>query len=311
MTDADVGLRALETVGGLLVFGVFVIGLLGLVRRKRERAEAPVKKVPLWVRFGTLVGLAIAILLPAYLGPVPFLVVVVLLLLQATREFCDMLAAGGTPPHRWIALLAAGALPIAAWAYGMVGLLAALGALVPLALLVALARGDLPGLPARAGGLIAGMMYLGFLGSFMVLLRAGDGGFGRVLFFIMVIQLADVFGLVGGLAFGKRQLAPTLSPGKTWEGTVGSAIAGMAGAALFQFGVPALPLPMALAAGLALFLAGLFGDLLASGFKRAVGLKDFGTLLPGHGGVLDRFDGYFPAAPLALLLFTLMGLKLM
>ncbi|MDB5099231.1 MAG: phosphatidate cytidylyltransferase, partial [Cyanobacteria bacterium RYN_339] len=66
--------------------------------------------------------------------------------------------------------------------------------------------------------------------------------------------------------------------------------------------VPEVHLLVALAFGLVLFIVGLVGDLLASGFKRAVGLKDFSALLPGHGGILDRFDGYLLAAPVAWVL---------
>jgi phosphatidate cytidylyltransferase len=303
MTEWEIGLRACWTVGGLFGFGILVIFALGIARRKRnaDALETPTKKVPLWARYATLVGLALALLVPAYVGEAPFAVVVGLLVVLGLREFWGMLAAGHVQAHRKTGYLGALGVVMAAFYAGPTGLGLAVMAAFWVILSVSLFGKDLPSLPARAGGTTLGVLYVGGLAAFFVLLRHGDFGFGRVLFFLMVIQLADVFGLVGGLAFGRRPLAPTISPGKTLEGTLGSAAAAVAGAALFAFAVPLVPLPIALGFGLVLFGVGLVGDLLASGFKRAVGLKDFGALLPGHGGILDRFDGWLLAAPVAWL----------
>jgi phosphatidate cytidylyltransferase len=114
---------------------------------------------------------------------------------------------------------------------------------------------------------------------------------------------ADVTGYVVGSMVGRRKLAPRISPGKTWEGT----IAGFVAAALAvwfvgtQVFAPSLPpeilAPVALIAG----PAALFGDLLESALKRAAGVKDSGTLFPGHGGVLDRIDSLLLVAPVIAL----------
>jgi phosphatidate cytidylyltransferase len=304
MSELEIGVRALWTVGGIFGFGILVILLLGLVRRKKVSAATDagaVKKVPLWARYATLVGLAVAVLVPAYFGELPFAAIVGLLVLLGMHEFWGMLAAAEVKAHRVTGYLGGLGLVAAALVWGPAGIGIAVTAALLVVLTVALFGGELESLPARAGGTALGVLYVGLLASFFVLIRHGHIGFGRVLFFLMVIQLADVFGLVGGLAFGRRPLAPTISPGKTWEGTLGSAAAAIGGAALFAFAVPALPLLVALAFGLVLFIAGLVGDLLASGFKRSVGLKDFGAFLPGHGGILDRFDGYLLAAPVAWL----------
>lgn len=304
MTPAAIGLQALWTVGGLFGVGIVLVLALGLVRR-RKAAESPdgVKKVPLWARYATLVGLALAVLVPAYLGELPFAAVVALLVILGLHEFWGMLAQAGVRAHRVAGYAGGLALVGAALAWGPSGIGLAIAALLVVLLPVALFGGELASLPARAGGTALGVLYVGLLASFMVMLRHHPvQGFGHVLFFLMVIQLADVFGLVGGLAFGQKPLAPALSPGKTWEGTIGSGVAALLGAALFSFAVPEVKLPVALAFGLVLFVVGLLGDLLASGFKRAVGLKDFSALLPGHGGILDRFDGYLLAAPVAWLL---------
>lgn len=306
MSDLALGLQAARVVGGLFGFGILVVLALTLVRRRKAEVDgaAPLKKVPLWARYLTLVFLALVVLFPAYLSEWSFFTLVTLLVLLALREFWTMLAAGGVHAHRLagyaggLAILGSGAM------YGVSGLGVGIVAATLLVLPTALFSGELPTLPARAGGTLLGVLYVAGLGSFLELLRHGSLGFGRVLFFLMVIQLADVFGLVGGLAFGKRALAPTLSPGKTWEGTIGSGLAALAGAWLFAFAIPELPVPIALVYGAVLFVASLLGDLLASGFKRAVGLKDYSALLPGHGGILDRFDGYLFAAPIAWALFN-------
>jgi phosphatidate cytidylyltransferase len=127
-----------------------------------------------------------------------------------------------------------------------------------------------------------------------------------LLFLIVLIAAADVGAYFGGRAFGRRKLAPLVSPGKTWEGFFAGMLA--AGAAAWAaapiFGQPVLPW---LAVCLLVAQVSVVGDLVESMFKRHVGLKDSGGLLPGHGGVLDRIDGFTAAAPAFLLGLHLIG----
>jgi phosphatidate cytidylyltransferase len=110
---------------------------------------------------------------------------------------------------------------------------------------------------------------------------------------------ADIAAYVVGSLIGRRKLAPRISPGKTWEGT----IAGFLAAAIAvwfvgtQVFVPSLPTDILVPVALAVGPAGLFGDLLESALKRAAGVKDSGTIFPGHGGVLDRIDSLLLVAP--------------
>jgi phosphatidate cytidylyltransferase len=114
---------------------------------------------------------------------------------------------------------------------------------------------------------------------------------------------ADVAAYVVGSLIGRRKLAPRISPGKTWEGT----IAGFVAAALAvwfvgtQVFVPSLPTEILAPVALVVGPAALFGDLLESALKRAAGVKDSGTLFPGHGGVLDRIDSLLLVAPVIAL----------
>jgi phosphatidate cytidylyltransferase len=118
-----------------------------------------------------------------------------------------------------------------------------------------------------------------------------------VLGLVLLVISADIGAYFAGRRFGKRKLAPRVSPGKTWEGAVG----GLGVVALVAWGGAAhlgLPLPAAVAFGCAVGIFSVIGDLTESMFKRAAGLKDSGSLLPGHGGLLDRIDSVTAAAPL-------------
>jgi phosphatidate cytidylyltransferase len=132
-------------------------------------------------------------------------------------------------------------------------------------------------------------------------LQISSAGFARgpfiVLWLVLMVCAADIGAYFAGRAFGRRKLAPRVSPGKTWEGAVGGMLAvvlvAAAGAVYFKLAVPAV---MGFGVGLGIF--SIVGDLTESMFKRAAALKDSGTLLPGHGGLLDRIDSVTAAAPL-------------
>jgi phosphatidate cytidylyltransferase len=124
-----------------------------------------------------------------------------------------------------------------------------------------------------------------------------DQGPKLLLYLIIVVQLSDVLQYVVGKTLGRRRIAPRVSPNKTWEGTIGGIAAATAiGTALWW----ATPFSPAAAAAIALLicLAGFAGGLVMSAIKRDRGVKDFGTLIAGHGGVLDRIDSLCFAAPL-------------
>ena len=123
------------------------------------------------------------------------------------------------------------------------------------------------------------------------------GGPRVVLWLVLMVCAADIGAYFAGRTFGKHKLAPRVSPGKTWEGAVGGLImvALVAGCGAVYFG---LPLGNIVAFGFCVGIFSIIGDLTESMFKRAAALKDSGTLLPGHGGLLDRIDSVTAAAPL-------------
>jgi phosphatidate cytidylyltransferase len=155
-------------------------------------------------------------------------------------------------------------------------------------------------LPARLAGTLVGVLFVAVQGGFLVLLRRD--GFGPLVFFYFVTSFNDVFSLVGGLVLGRRKLAPLLSPGKTWEGVVAGQAAASQAAWAFGFSHTQQSLPLALGLAAILAATGVIGGLFASAIKRAAGAKDFGRCLPGHGGVLDRFDTTLFSAPIVWLL---------
>jgi len=138
---------------------------------------------------------------------------------------------------------------------------------------------------------IAGILYVGWLLSYLVALRGLDAGRDWVFFALFTTFGSDTAAFFAGRALGRHHLAPSISPGKTWEG----AIAGVFGAIIVSLLLVAL-LSLPLGYGQAIFLGlivstfGQLGDLVESLLKRNMGVKESGKLIPGHGGVLDRMD---------------------
>ncbi len=137
---------------------------------------------------------------------------------------------------------------------------------------------------------------------------------GQLLMVLGIIWIADTGAYLAGRAFGRRKLAPSISPGKTWEGVAGGAICCVIYAIIWAFSDPELRarvqgfvwIPF-MAGTLLLCALSVVGDLFESALKRQAGAKDSGKLLPGHGGVLDRIDSATATLPAALLLMQAMG----
>jgi phosphatidate cytidylyltransferase len=151
-------------------------------------------------------------------------------------------------------------------------------------------------LPA-AGISSSGLILVAFPLSFAVRLHgAGTHGPALLLFAMVIIWVGDTAAYFVGRSFGKYKLAPHLSPNKTWEGTVASFLGSLIVAVVFARFVT-VPLPHLLGMAAVGNVAGQVGDLLESAYKRSAGIKDSGSLLPGHGGVLDRIDALILAIP--------------
>jgi phosphatidate cytidylyltransferase len=148
-------------------------------------------------------------------------------------------------------------------------------------------------IPAAAVAAL-GAFYLGGFTAALAHLRVAQpesGGAWRLLMLLAAVMAADTFAYFGGRFLGRRRLAPLVSPGKTWEGSLCSLAGGALGAWLVaRLALPAVPAAHALALGPAVAAAGTLGDLVESLLKRWAGAKDSGRVFPGHGGMLDRLD---------------------
>ncbi len=144
---------------------------------------------------------------------------------------------------------------------------------------------------SSVGRLILGLMYVPLLMSHFILIRQTPHGV-RWIFFILVLAFAgDITAYYVGRRLGRKKLLPEVSPGKTVEGVIGLVVGSIAGCLLFRhFFFPQLPMMHTVVLGLVGSVVGQLGDLSESALKRAAGVKDSGTLLPGHGGMLDRLD---------------------
>ncbi|WP_069464948.1 phosphatidate cytidylyltransferase [Actinacidiphila rubida] len=147
--------------------------------------------------------------------------------------------------------------------------------------------------------------YVPFLATFVVMMLAADDGPRRVLVFLLLTVISDTGAYAVGWRFGSHKLAPRISPGKTREGLAGAmSFAMVAGALLMQFFIDGGHWWQGLLLGLAAATSATLGDLGESMIKRDLGIKDMGSLLPGHGGIMDRLDSLLPTAPVVWLLLV-------
>lgn len=150
---------------------------------------------------------------------------------------------------------------------------------------------------------MAGIVYAVSLFFSVVALRSGPVyGLPAIFFLFAIVWATDVFAFFAGRAIGGPKLAPRISPKKTWSGMIGGVLGGvLAGVVLLMlFSIPVKPAHAGLAA--ALSLASVVGDLFESAFKRKFNVKDSGHLIPGHGGFMDRLDGFLFAAVAAAII---------
>lgn len=146
-----------------------------------------------------------------------------------------------------------------------------------------------------------GAVYCGFFLSYALALRDLDQGFSYLLMVFVLTWASDSGGYLFGRLWGKHKLAPQLSPAKTWEGAVGGLVLTILTALIYKYLSPMITVGWIYTMGLGLLasVAAQVGDLLESAIKRYFGVKDSGQIIPGHGGVLDRFDSFMLVLPVA------------
>jgi phosphatidate cytidylyltransferase len=272
-----------------------------------------------------------------------FLLITVVVALSAVLEYLAITSAYGFEPFRLLTYIFTSALFVVFYyAQGHRGGTLLAGILLlflfaPFLLMIAsMAREDLKSaLPGAAMSYLA-LGYIGLPLLLMAMLRESARGWVLVLFTFFAVWMGDTAAMYVGKSMGRHKLSPRISPGKTVEGAVASLVFSVAVCCLFAHYVPEIaaafgrahliddaresllidmpaygraPLWLAAALAAAINVAAQVGDLLESALKRGAGVKDSGTILPGHGGILDRIDALLLALPVAFILFLAFGQK--
>ena len=254
------------------------------------------------LRTRTIVGIILVLLASTalYFGDFLFWLLLVVAGVLIQGEWGDLV--GASPDHRRLAMFAV-SVPLA--------LLCPLAAGVSWVAFTAMATAFFfVALVTRSIRLALGIAYVCLPVMALIFLRQqtppGTSGLLLAFWALSLVWATDVGAYFAGRAIGGPKLAPRVSPSKTWAGLAGGVLAALVlGFLLHRFA--GLPIQLAAASGL-LAVAAQLGDLLESHMKRRAGVKDSGTLLPGHGGVMDRLDGVVAAAPLAALAYLLLVL---
>lgn len=257
-------------------------------------------------------------LLAIYFGGYPYQAVIISLLVLAAWEYARLLKKIGHKPALVLILggvfLLAGTRALFGFNY-LAALVCALVFLAGAYHILAYERGDTSP-AADFGASLSILIYVGILGPYLISLR--DLEYGRWWTFVVLptVWIADTAAYLVGSAFGKHKLAPKTSPNKTWEGYFAGVLAGVLSSPglvllfnqVFGAGLPIGFLEGALL-GLAVSALIPLGDLTESMIKRQAGEKDSGTIFPGHGGVFDRLDSLFWAAPIGYYLISILFLS--
>ncbi len=249
-----------------------------------------------------------AIFTLSWMGGKALLALVLAIVGRASWEFYHLAQGAGHRPMAWLGTALSLGLSLYLYLRGPVQLDLVLGAALILCLLAALRRG-VEGYGNRVWWTLGGIVYLGLLGSapLLILRQVGQEEAGWLLIALFCcIWLTDSAAYFCGRFWGKRKLAPAISPAKTVAGFIGGTCGGLVPLVLSPY-IPFLG-PGELAGLLVLAsLAGQGGDLVESALKRDLGVKDAPALIPGHGGMLDRFDSYLFSFPVAYIYLDLLA----
>jgi phosphatidate cytidylyltransferase len=279
---------------------------VGEPQKKQSRAG---RDLPAAIAVGVVLGaMAIGTLLFAPIWWLPLLAVAIAI---ATHEVIRRLREHGYALPAVPLLLGGQAMIWLTWPFGAAGLLGAFGGTIVVCMVWRLVGQGLDQQPVNYLRDIAATILLAtwvpLFAAFTALLIFADHGGARVFTIIVTVVFADIGGYVAGVLFGKHLLARAISPKKSWEGLGGSLVFGITAAVLSVAFLLDKPAWVGVPLGLLLVITGVLGDLVESQIKRDLGIKDMGTLLPGHGGIMDRIDAMLPSAVVGWIVLTLLA----
>ena len=259
----------------------------------QKKASRAGRNLPAAIAVGVALGaMLIAILLFA---PRVWVAVVAVAVAVATHEVVRRLREGGLLDPVLPLLVGGQAMVWLTWPFGAAGVLGAFGGTVVVCMIWRLVIGRTDA--TRRSNYLRDVSATVFLAAwvplfarFGVLLIYPDDGAGRVFCLMLGVVVSDIGGYAAGVLFGKHPMAPAISPKKSWEGLAGSLVLGIAASVLAVQFLLDKPAWVGVPLGLMLVITGTLGDLVESQVKRDLGIKDMGTLLPGHGGLMDRLD---------------------
>ncbi|HJQ45475.1 MAG TPA: phosphatidate cytidylyltransferase [Amycolatopsis sp.] len=267
--------------------------------RKASRAG---RNLPAAIGVGLVLGAAIlvSLLTVRYL----FIGVIAVAIAVGTIELSQALRRAADIKLALIPLLVGGQAMIwLTWPFGREGALIAFAITVLVCLLWRL-PGGAEGYLRDISASVFAAAYLPLFGAFAAMLVPPADGVGRVLTFMIGVVASDTGGYAAGVLKGKHPMAPSISPKKTWEGFTGSLIAGVVAGALTLSLLLHGHAWQGVIFGAAIVLTATLGDLVESLIKRDLGIKDMGTMLPGHGGLMDRLDSLLPSAVVSWVLLS-------
>jgi phosphatidate cytidylyltransferase len=241
---------------------------------------------------GGLVLVTLYTVKPAFLGVVALAIVI------GMHEFSRALATKNISVPFIPLALGAIAIVVTSYTNGRHSMTAAMLYTIPALVAWRVVRGS-DGLVADLSASLLALLYVGFLAGFAGLMLSGHDGDRRVTCFVATVVASDVGGYATGVLFGKHLMAPNISPKKSWEGLAGSVIMCASVGVILCTSLMHTEWWQGVVFGLAVVCSATLGDLGESMVKRDLGIKDMGTLIPGHGGILDRLDSLLPTAPVA------------
>jgi len=260
------------------------------------------KKTDVWARtLGWIVVLPIFIL-SAYLGGIYFLVVVMIMTVIGVLEFYFLAEHTNVKVFKTTGTVLSALLPLVAFlggskAYEVAVILFSLAILI-IPLYKRQVLNDLSADIHSSATTVLGIIYVGWTLSYLILIRNLENGFSYFLYFYFLILANDISSYYAGKFFGKSNILQQISPSKTLEGSLGGIVGTIFVAFLLRYLVPTFNYTYIFLLSVIVAVFGEIGDLVESSLKREAGVKDAGRLLPGFGGILDRFDSLIYALPI-------------